>query len=322
MKHDYPKLIFKALSNPLKAYKYARRRVRQLPYSANNMYFRLKYNKGEKIGNKNWDNLVILDACRYDYFAEAISDDLIPGELSKYISRGSHSREFMEENFYNEQLHDTIYITTNPFAERIPEDVFYKIDLLIDEWDETIGTVPPEVVVKSAIKAHDEHPNKRLIIHFMQPHAPFIGPTAKRIRKEFDTKGYDINLERDVDDRRTGVSWKSLVKNNKIAEETFRTAYKETLDITLQEIAKLLPELNGKSVITADHGEMLFERVTPITRPEPHHPYNVYTKQLCFVPWHEVPYDSRREVKAETPLKEVDIEQDKIDKRLQSLGYK
>jgi hypothetical protein len=316
------KLFFKPLSNPLKAYNYTRQKFRRLAYSANNIYFKKKNARGEKICNKDWDNLVILDACRYDYFVEVNSDDMIPGELSKYVSRGSHSREFIEENFHNEELHDTVYITTNPYANNIPEDVFYKVELLIHEWDETSGTVPPEAVVKSAIRAHDDHPNKRLIIHFIQPHAPFLGPTANRIRGEFSIKGYDINLERDVDDRRTGVSWKSLVKNNKITKETFRNSYKETLEVTLPEIKRLLSELNGKSVITSDHGEMLFERVTPITHPEPHHPYNVHTKQLCFVPWHEVPYHSRRTVKSETPLESADIEQAKIDEILRSLGYK
>jgi len=39
-------------------------------------------------------------------------------------------------------------------------------------------------------------------------------------------------------------------------------AYNENLDIVLTEIEALLDELDGKSVITADHGNLVGERLT------------------------------------------------------------
>jgi len=38
-------------------------------------------------------------------------------------------------------------------------------------------------------------------------------------------------------------------------------AYNENLDIVLTEIEALLDELDGKSVITADHGNLVGERL-------------------------------------------------------------
>ena len=43
----------------------------------------------------------------------------------------------------------------------------------------------PMSVYDSAISDVDRYPNKRKIIHFMQPHAPYHGPQAKQLRKDY-----------------------------------------------------------------------------------------------------------------------------------------
>ncbi|MDL0145393.1 hypothetical protein, partial [Halobacterium salinarum] len=225
-------------------------------------------------------------------------------------------------NFYGEKLHNTVYVTTNPFAEKIPDGTFHSINFLLDEWDRSLGTVPPQRVVNTGIEAHNQFPNKRIIVHFIQPHAPFLGPTAEKIKSEFNIKGYDIHLERDNEDQRTGVSWQSLVRDGKITKDEFCKAYQETLEITLKQVSDLVDGLDGKSVLTADHGEMLFERVTPLTRREAHHPYNTHTEQLCIVPWHEPPYDNRRVIKSEAPLDRDEVHDAVVNDRLEALGYK
>jgi hypothetical protein len=45
---------------------------------------------------EDWDNLLILDACRYDAFA-ARAD--LPGRLERRRSRGSHTSEFLSGIF-------------------------------------------------------------------------------------------------------------------------------------------------------------------------------------------------------------------------------
>jgi hypothetical protein len=204
--------------------------------------------------DEDWDNLLILDACRYDYFANQHDFDATPDRV---ISPGKMSWEFMQETFQGEYFHDTIYITSNPFATRLSEDTFFKTLYLIDEWDDEIGTIHPEDVAEAAKRANTQHPNKRLILHFMQPHRPYLGAMAEQLRERVDLVGY-----RNEGD---GLQIWGAVKEGKITVEEVRTAYSESLDIVLDTVDDLLEDMDGKSVITADHGEMLGERVFPFT---------------------------------------------------------
>ena len=64
--------------------------------------------------DEDWDNLIILDACRYDFFKEEIEKRQIDGYLKKVISRGSHTLNFLKENFTEDYYNDIVYITANP----------------------------------------------------------------------------------------------------------------------------------------------------------------------------------------------------------------
>jgi len=50
-------------------------------------------------------------------------------------------------------------------------------------------------------------------------------------------------------------------------------------------------------------------------------PYDA-SEEKCIVPWHEVPYDQRREVKSDTPLETENIDKTVVNDRLEALGYK
>jgi len=86
-------------------------------------YFRYVIgNRGEYVMKKDWDNLIILDACRYDLFVE------VSGLKPDYIiSRGSCTAEFLRENFQGNKFMDTIYITANPIVDLLVRDCFYKV---------------------------------------------------------------------------------------------------------------------------------------------------------------------------------------------------
>jgi hypothetical protein len=142
--------------------------------------------EGVDVMAEDWDNLVILDACRYDYFED---QNTISGDLTRRISRGNKSWEFMQENFAGNQFHDTVYVTANPFVSRL-DDVFYAVDTLDEYWDDDLGTIWPEDVVAAAVEANQAYPNKRIIVHFMQPHRPYLGGTADKLRERMDLVGY------------------------------------------------------------------------------------------------------------------------------------
>lgn len=260
---------------------------------------------------EDWDNLLILDACRYDYFANQHDFD---ATLNRVVSPGKMSWEFMQKTFQGEQFHDTIYITSNPFATRLPEDTFFETRYLIDEWDDEVGTIHPDDVAKAAKDANQKHPNKRLIVHFMQPHRPYLGDTAEEIRKKVDLVGYR--------NKGDGLQIWGAVKEALVTVEEVRNAYAESLDIVLEEVERFLNKVDGKSVVTADHGEMLGERVFPFTSRVWGHSEEFSTPTLREVPWLEVEGESRRDITTSEPIDSEDkLDNSEVQSRLEALGY-
>jgi hypothetical protein len=269
-------------------------------WSINNKIWESVYSNGVDVMEEDWDNLVILDACRYDYFKK---QNNIEGELVKKISKGSNSGEFMERNFIGRSFYDTVYITANPTWERYQEQVFYYDDYLDQEWDNELKTIPPNKVRENAIQAENNFPNKRIISHFMAPHTPYLGDTAIEIKD------------------RTGIMPRDLVKQGEISKQELVNMYTENLDIVLNEIEELVNSLTGKTVITADHGELLLEKPLPFVETKFSHP-GIATQKLREVPWLIVDFDERKEISTNKPIATSDTDIETVDKRLKQLGYK
>jgi hypothetical protein len=272
---------------------------------------------GIAVMGQEWDNLLILDACRYDLF-EAHHD--FSGRLSKVHSRGSQSREFMEHNF-TDQYHDTVYISANPFISFLDDDMFHAtISLYGEKWDEEISTVRPESVVEATVRAHQEYPNKRLISHFMQPHHPFIGPTGQ----QFDTGGVkDPTREPGTNPRElTPPIWIRLNQGDTAVDlETVWKAYVENFELVSEHANELVAALDGKSVITSDHGNLFGERLWPIPVRKFGHPPGIRAPELVDVPWFELPYDERQTVRSDPPVERDSAETTVVEERLKDLGY-
>jgi hypothetical protein len=127
-------------------------------------------NRGVYVYDEEWDNLIILDACRYDTFKEL---NTVEGKLESRISRGSATQEFLVENFrkhpQKKTFEDVVYVAGNPFVSwLLPAGIFHRVYPVWDYgWDENLLTVPPEPVVSAALEARRLYPDKRLIVHFM-----------------------------------------------------------------------------------------------------------------------------------------------------------
>lgn len=303
----------RALQNPVLIGREALRLASWPIHQAYGGYTDSQYdNESTDVMSEDWDNLVLLDAARFDYFEEL---NTIGGSLRKEISRGKKSWEFIERNFVNRELHDTVYVTANPFSTDIPEGTFHYVDHLhARAWDDRIGTVQPEAVVEAAIEAHNEYPNKRLIVHYMQPHRPYLGETAEMLRKRLDLQGYGQHDE--------GIQIWGAVKQRDVTVEEIRAAYAESLEIALESTEALLKQLSGKSVVTSDHGEMLGERVLPFTTRVWGHMEGFDTPTLREVPWLVVESDDRRNITYSDPVEsEVSLDDSEIAERLDALGY-
>ena len=269
------------------------------------------------VAGADWDSLLVLDACRYDLF-EAHSD--LPGDLRKVESPGTQSLEFLRETFGDGPHHDTVYVSANPFTTRLEPDTFHRlIDLFDDAWDEAAGTVPPDAVVEAACEAHDEYPNKRLVVHFMQPHYPFLGPTGRRIDPGAMT-GHVVGREQA--DEPTDSVWDRLAAGDPdLDRETVWRAYAENLDVVESEVRRLVECLDGKSVVTSDHGNLVGERLWPVPLRRYGHPGGLRVAELVEVPWLELPAEGRREVTADPPERTDRAESGTVERRLDRLGY-
>lgn len=273
-------------------------------------------NDGLYVMEEDWDNLLIVDAARYDLTAETLADD--PDvDVEKRASRGSATGEFVEQNFEGEAFHDTVYVTANPTINPELGDVFHEIDYVWDDgWDDERGTVLPAVAAERALRMERRHPDKRLIVHFIQPHYPFLGAdlpgsiTELRAGARGEGRGEDVN------------PW-LLVRDGEIDAETMWSAYTENHRIALAEALDLAGALRGKSVVTSDHGNVMGDPVFPSLGVLAiyGHPWGVHIDGLIDVPWIEVADGERKRHVSEPPVKTGRTVESTVSDRLESLGY-
>ncbi|MUV88831.1 hypothetical protein GJ629_02100 [Halapricum sp. CBA1109] len=261
----------------------------------------------------DWDVLTILDACRYDTFRE-MSD--LPGELAKRESIQCSTGNVLRGQFDGEVWHDTVYVTAMPVLYNGQQDQLIDRDPIQTEfhcqievwdkegWDDKFNTVLPEKTLEYALSAAERFPDKRLILHFSQPHCPFIGETG---REHYPPNKRDI--WRDVLDGTTDTThiW---------------NAYRENLASVLPVVETILDEIEGKHIVTADHGQALGDRAYPVPMREWGHPPGIYIDEIVEVPWLSYQNGERREIVTAPPV-EVDDDHGEavVRDRLADLGY-
>ncbi|PYZ02753.1 hypothetical protein C8039_05320 [Halogeometricum sp. wsp3] len=114
--------------------------------------------------DRDWDNLIILDGCRYDIFAKS---DYPDGQLQKEISRGSQTEEFLKKNFPSKKYPDIVYISANPNIKYLNSKFFKRVRLWENQWNNELNVVHPESVTDWVIENAEEYANKRMTVHYM-----------------------------------------------------------------------------------------------------------------------------------------------------------
>lgn len=275
---------------------------------------------------EEWDHLIILDACRYDFF-EKVYEDYFEGDLEKRKSIGSSTPEWASKTFTEE--HDILYFSSNPFINDVglplneiewgsscgyewnaTEHISNIVDVWHEGWDDELGTVTPEKMNKVVRDHMDEvRDSERTIIHYMQPHAPYItkgrGRKVEQIRKSFkeakeDGVKEESGLLSPVSDR-IRPKFEEIVENSSLAmklgmwlelnpsslltlgrngtKETVEKYYEENLRLVMEQAQELAQDLEGDVVITSDHGEAFGEQGVWEHHIETHIP------ALVEVPW-------------------------------------
>lgn len=272
----------------------------------NRVFSLLDRGNGVRIMEEDWDNLIILDACRFDTFEKI---NRIKGRLSKKISLGSHTREWIHKNFRGDYP-DTVFISGNPQISKVKlkkwfgKNPFFHIEEVWDYgWDEEDQFLHPDRITEAAIEKREKYPDKRFIVHYMQPHWPFPSPSGLSKKDlssmELDTteegvlwelmrilshryEGAELAMKKRA--KKTGNIW-DYMREGKVDIAQGKKAYEDNLKLVLEETKKLVEELEGKKVITSDHGNLFGEHFMY------GHPYGLRFKELTEVPWLEVGKD-------------------------------
>lgn len=275
-------------------------------------YKKIIGNNGVCIMEEDWDNLLILDACRYDIFEEF---NIIPGRLEYRVSRGSCTNEFLIENFKDKKFNDTVYVTANPLVNYHVGGSFYRVvPVWKYGWANKYETVLPKTMVEYSMNAEKEYPNKRLIVHFVQPHYPFIGETGRnKIGAHVGIAGGENAAigKKWLTDPKPHI-WR-LARDGKVNIKTVWEAYTENLQLTLPYVKELVGKLSGKTIISADHANLFGERIPPLFSREYGHPGGIYVKNLVKVPWLVIESKNRKEIIEEKKSDRTLLERKKIN---------
>lgn len=278
----------------------------------------------------DWDVLVILDACRVDLMESVIGEyDNLPDDVDSVWSQAACSIDWIETTFNEnpEELPNTAYISANPFtdhdaahaqsADLSAPPLGHLRKLYQTDWYEIGGieTVPPEWVTNHAIdcwRQRDDLDIDRMVVHYMQPHEPYITRPGWSQLHEDDNPVLKNLVE---DGYTAGTSpWQTMVEDGPVSVGEFWPVYQDNLRWVLNDVCgRLLENINGRVAISADHGNGLGEYG------EWHHPPGALSPYIRKVPWLEVAATDQRTI---SPQITRDRDPDPgTQTQLRALGY-
>ena len=266
------------------------------------------------LANKAWNILIILDACRADFFDTHWPCTEVVNATANVTYRFIHklARILVEQ--------EVLFITANPVVSRelanydaLPNYHFSVARVYEYGWGHygplKLPSVHPVTVnqVVTEYLAEFGQP-RRMVIHYLQPHAPYIGqhslPQACWGNNMNDALSLEMNRMPEI---------KAAGKAGQLDISKLRMAYYENVELVAGYVKALLPSLCGNVVITADHGEMLGENN------EFEHSCLPIYPELMTVPWRvedRGPYQATPIARKFTETEDADVKA-----KLAALGY-
>lgn len=269
--------------------------------------FRL-YHSGDPIYSIDWDLLIVLDGCRLDLVEEVADDFAFINDVGSMRSVDTMTREWMKKNFrdeYAEEMACTAFICGNPHSDWLLDSDDF---LLLDEvwrygWDDDLGTIPPRPLTDRAISVGRSESPERMIIHYMQPHYPFLS------RPGLDA-GIDV-------DRFGELPWDNVwdrLRKGEVDRSKVWKAYRDNLCRVLEDVDLLLQNVDAeRAVITSDHGNAMGEWGIY------GHPIHMPLDAIQIVPW--IITTGKDTGKYEPDSYPGDVASRDIMTRLEQLGY-
>ncbi|MFC4990431.1 hypothetical protein [Saliphagus infecundisoli] len=289
---------------------------------------------GTHVLEREWDVLVLLDTCRVDALRQVAPEYDFLDNIGRLRSVGATSSEWIGATFdqaWADELQNTAYLACNGYADFIlecggdperfigpaPPAYFEQGDWnfaraadlgrLEHIWryehgdDESQlghdeGHAPPRFVTDRAIAVGREFDFERLILHYSQPHSPYVANAIEENRELYDYEREPFDYLESGGDRKRVLE-----------------AYLDDLRYVLDEIALLLDNIDGEVVISADHGESFGEYGVY------GHPAGSLHPQIRNVPWAKT---SAIDTGDYTPKFDPEHTSERdVDETLRALGY-
>ncbi|WP_237561141.1 alkaline phosphatase family protein [Halococcus sediminicola] len=291
---------------------------------------------GTHVLTREWDVLVLLDTCRVDALRAVADEYSFLGDGDRICSVGASSAEWIGATFDREwadELRNTAYLACNGYADFIleaggspeqfigpaPPDYFQQgnwnfarasdLGRLEHIWqyereeeesrlghDE--GHTPPRYVTDRTIAVGRESDFDRLIVHYSQPHSPYVSNALEEERElhEYERTPFEY-LE-------SGGERKRVLK-----------AYLDDLRYVLDDVEILLSNIDAEDVvISADHGEAFGEHGVY------GHPIGSLHPAIRYVPWTKTTgTDSGTYTPQFEPTEAAERD---VDETLRALGYR
>lgn len=290
--------------------------------------------KSTAIWQEDWDVALILDATRFDLWNEVVKDYTglpLNKNTGMRWSVGSASMHWINETFaprWEHKYKHAGYVTANPFSGKesdtmpgLRDDVYplqnrnigYIDEVWRDSWpmNDNMATVDPSLLTERGLHAYKHADVDRLVLHYMQPHAPF------RSRPEW-TDGWggagtfgEPNPEED-----SHGAWQRL-RSGDLDKDELWDAYKDNLRWVLGEVKRWYEHTEAKILVTSDHGNAKGEFG------QYSHPPNSANPYLRKVPWTYLHGVGEKSIgPKDTRKPPIHLEDADVNKQLKHLGYK
>jgi len=220
------------------------------------------YNQSKLIKQYPWDVLIVLDACRYDYFSASLSNTMLCGTLIKADSNSKNTERWYYEH-WSRKNEDTILISANPHSKL--SGCYKNFFMAVEVWEED-NWVYPEPALDVLLDLQKEYDGKKFVVHLIPPHLPFIGKEGKKFLEKLGAYGNEYNVYRTVEKYARKNGWDEIIKY-----------YCESIIEVLNRIEKYIPKMKGNIIITADHGEIIGENNCYM--------HNIRSDEILIIPW-------------------------------------
>lgn len=293
---------------------------------------------GTNVYDRDWDVLILLDTCRVDALEAVAEEYSFLSEVDSIRSVGGASGEWIARTFdepHFEDIQNTAYLTANAHTRQILDERTQRYDpdkhltyktlrcfptvgvedlgrveslYQYEPWGEDgdlghkDGMTPPRYVTERAISVGREMDYNRMILHYFQPHSPWV---ANALSEDRALNEYEDDW------------WNYLIRTGDM--EAVWESYLDDLRYVLDDVELLLDNLDADSVaISADHGEAFGEYGVRGHEIGSLHP------KIRTVPWVKTSgVDNNTHTPTiEPPESDTKLSSDDVEKQLRALGYK